>query len=172
MHIINLWWPAREIGRLRRHIAANAAAAYFRLPSWPALTSLELNLGDGKRAQSREKSVPDDFLRLCSFSSEVTPLPTSVTTQMCTVLPFPPTDVPPSHNYSLKPKDLAIAQLLSYLRSLSHFTSPPTILPSLATPLCSLPECIPAWQTTWDFTSPLKSAASGNHSSPCNILVF
>lgn len=117
MHVINLWWPARGDWRLIRHIATTAAAGYhFKSPSRPPLTSLELNLGDGKRAHSREKSVPHDFLLLCSFSSAVTPLPTSLTTQMCTVLPFPPTDVPPSHNYShplpLKPKDPAIAQLL------------------------------------------------------------
>lgn len=87
------------IGRLRRLIAANTAAAeHFTSSSRLALTSQRLNLGDGKRVQSGEKSVPDDFLLLCSFSSGVTPLPTSATAPKCaSVLPVPPPHKPPSH---------------------------------------------------------------------------
>lgn len=49
-----------------------------------------------------------------------------------------------------------------------------TCLPPFSASLISVspPKCISAWQTTWDFSSPLKSAASGKHSSPRNILVF
>lgn len=70
---------------------------------------------------------------------------------------------PSSSSYSSSPNPPSSLFLPS--RSPPH-PSTPTLLPP--TP----PKCIPAWQTTWDFTSPLKSAASGNHSSPCNILVF
>ncbi|KAI9525638.1 hypothetical protein NQZ68_006187 [Dissostichus eleginoides] len=42
---------------------------------FPALTSQQLNLGDGERVQSGETSVPDDFLLLRSFSSALTPPP-------------------------------------------------------------------------------------------------
>lgn len=49
---------------------------FFDLSSWPApRTHQRLNLGDGSRAQSGEKSVPDDFLLLYSLSSPLTPSP-------------------------------------------------------------------------------------------------
>ena len=86
-------------------------------------------------------------------------------------VPLPP---PPHITQSLKlsqePVSLHPPPTPAILPSLAPlFPSPPTPHPPIS--LCS-PKCIPAWQTTWDFTSPLKSAASGNHSSPCNILVF
>lgn len=118
----------------------------------------------------------------CSVRGEVGPgwfppslfvlLSTSASTQMY-LSPLPvtaPTPLP------LKPKGPAITQLFKL--SQEPVSLPPLpwslILPFLPPPISlpAPPKCIPAWQTTWDFTSPLKSAASGNHSSPCNILVF
>lgn len=128
----------------------------------------------------------------CSVRGEVGPgwfppprfvlLCTSGSTQMY-LSPLPVTAPTP---YPWNPKARQSLSCSSYLRSLSLFPLLPwsPILPFLAfprrpppprpSPSLSLlpPKCIPAWQTTWDFTSPLKSAASGNHSSPCNILVF
>lgn len=71
---------------------------------------------------------------------------------------------PSYHNYShsppVKPRDPAIAQLLKLSQEPVSLRPPP---PPPSSPPPS-PKSIPAWQTTWDFTSPLKSAASGNHS--------
>lgn len=83
----------------RRHIATNTATAeHLKSSSRLSLTSQQLNLGDGKRAQSGEKSVPDDFLLLCSFSSALTPFPSSAQISFCP--PFPSYCPPASHNYS------------------------------------------------------------------------
>lgn len=62
----------------------------------------------------------------------------------------------------------------SVVAAISGICLSSTCLPSFSASLISVspPKCISAWQTTWDFSSPLKSAASGKHSSPCNILVF
>lgn len=177
-------------GRLRCHIAANTAAAeHFKPSSRPSLHSQQLNLGDGKRAQSGEKSVPDDFLLfLLVLLCTDTPLPPSQLSSKCAyVLPLPPAACPPPTSaaflfprptYPRNQKTRQSFSRSSYLRSLSRFASPPPtspssllLLPCIPPPLCP-PQCIPAWQTTWDFASPLKSAASGNHSSSCNILVF
>lgn len=96
MYIINLWWPARGIWRLRCRSAANAAGAeHFRPSSWPAVTSQQLNLADGKRAQPGVKSVPDDFLLLRSLFSALTPLPFATIIQMCLCPLFPSHCCPP-----------------------------------------------------------------------------
>lgn len=191
VHIINLWWPVRagegENGRLRCHIATNTAAAeHFKPSSRPSLNSQQLNLGDGKRAQSGEKSVPDDFLLfLLVLLCTDTPLPPSQLSSKCAyVLPLPPAACPPPTSAAFLfprptyPRNQKIIQSLKLSQEPVSLRLPPSNLPILpsstslhpSTPVP--PQCIPAWQTTWDFTSPLKSAASGNHSSSCNILVF
>lgn len=62
----------------------------------------------------------------------------------------------------------------SVVAAISGICLSSTCLPPFPASLISVspPKCISAWQTTWDFSSPLKSAASGKHSSPRNILVF
>lgn len=113
--------------------------------------------------------------------------PISAIVQMRLCPPFASRCLPPTHLRSIpipapylpqKPKDPAIIQSLKLSQEPVSLRLPPSNLPILpsstslhpSTPVP--PQCIPAWQTTWDFTSPLKSAASGNHSSSCNILVF
>lgn len=190
---------ARGWGCLRCHIAANTAAAeHFKPSPWPSLNSQQLNLGDGKRAQSGEKSVPDDFLLFCAFSSAPTPLlpssPISAIVQKHLCPPFASCCFPPpQHPYypppplptpeTKRPGNHSVPQVISGACLASPPPNPthhppffyfPASLHPFAPPLPQSPtlQCIPAWQTTWDFTSPLKSAASGNHSSSCNILVF
>ena len=137
------------IGRLRRHIAANAATTeHFKSSSWLALTSQRLNLGDGKRAQSGEKSVPDDFLLLCSFPSALTPLPTSATAPKCASAP------PPHITQSLK---------LSQEPVSLHPPPNPAILPSLA-PLFPSPPLPP--HTT---PSPCAPPSAFQHDKPHGI---
>lgn len=159
VHIINLWWPVRagegENGRLRCHIATNTAAAeHFKPSSRPSLNSQQLNLGDGKRAQSGEKSVPDDFLLfLLVLLCTDTPLPPSQLSSKCAyVLPLPPAACPPPTSaaflfprptYPRNQKTRQSFSCSSYLRSLSRFASPPPtspssllLLPCIPPPLC------------------------------------
>lgn len=143
VHIINLWWPVRagegENGRLRCHIATNTAAAeHFKPSSRPSLNSQQLNLGDGKRAQSGEKSVPDDFLLfLLVLLCTDTPLPPSQLSSKCAyVLPLPPAACPhppPQHSYSRalptpetkRPGNHSVAQVISG----ACLASPPPLQP-------------------------------------------
>lgn len=123
-------------GRLRCHIAANTAAAeHFKPSSRPSLHSQQLNLGDGKRAQSGEKSVPDDFLLfLLVLLCTDTPLPPSQLSSKCAyVLPLPPAACPPPTSaaflfprptYPRNQKTRQSFSRSSYLRSLSRFASP------------------------------------------------
>ncbi|MED6241535.1 hypothetical protein ATANTOWER_018516 [Ataeniobius toweri] len=72
------------------------AAEHLEPSSCPALTSRQLNLADGKRAQSGEKSVPDDFLLLCSpLLGADTPSPPQPSSKCASVLRFPPFAAPP-----------------------------------------------------------------------------
>lgn len=122
--------------------AANAASAEHLKPSpWPALTSQQLNLADGKRAQSGEKSVPHDFLPLSSArpSSALNPNPTPTHTHNLSyrntaVLPLPPTATPPLHYYTSPPNTLtpshhSVAHVISEacLASPSHPTNSSSI---------------------------------------------
>lgn len=97
------------------------------------------------------------------------PLPSSPT-QPNVSLRLPPSP----YNYSLpetqRPDNLSVARAIS--GRLPRFTPTSPSSPHHPSILPPLPKSIPAWQTTWDFTSPLKSAASGNHSSRRNVLVF
>lgn len=191
MHIISLWWPARKIGCLRCYIAAKRP--HRRAPSsCPALTSRQFNLADGKRAQSGEKSVPDDFLLLCSplLSADTPPHPSHRPNVLLSSLSLPllPPALPPSASLrpllspdTQTPSHHSVAHVISgaCLASPSHLTSHPPLFcflaslhPNAPPPPHRHPRSIPAWQTTRDFTSPFKSAASGNRSSSCNILVF
>lgn len=126
-------------GRLRCHIAANTAAAeHFKPSSRLSLNSQQLNLGDGKRAQSGEKSVPDDFLLFCSFSSALTPLfphlsyrPNAPMSSLC--LPLPAPHLPSQHSYSRalptpetkRPGNHSVAQVISG----ACLASPPPLQP-------------------------------------------
>lgn len=129
-----------------------------------------LNSGEVKPAQSGEQMAPDNFIpSLPILLGANVPLTSSNARTPLSHSQHHPLEPPtPNHPWNPRPGNHSVVAAISGICLSS------TCLPPFPASLISVspPKCISAWQTTWDFSSPLKSAASGKHSSPCNILVF